>query len=157
MSLHNSLTLLISATKLYVHFNRKIDTIECSCKMGIEPLNHLELPKPVDNLKPLETIWNQLKPPETFQKVPETTWNRLKSATLYYLFYLRYSQVVLVLILHPKVFFGQNLKFSKLTEIWYRGTLLYAHYDFNIYFSKVFVTYVFCANLVSWSAFLQID
>ena len=88
MSLHNSLTLLISATKLYVHFNRKIDTIECSCKMGIEPLNHLELPKPVDNLKPLETIWNQLKPPETFQKVPETTWNRLKSATLYYFFLL---------------------------------------------------------------------
>ena len=99
-----------TATKLYVHFNRKIDTIECSYKMGIEPLNHLELPKPVDNLKPLETIWNQLKPPETFQKVPETTWNRLKPATLYFFFYLRYSQVVLVLILHPKVFFGQNLE-----------------------------------------------
>ena len=49
------------------------------------------------------------------------------------------------------IFFGQiwsqNLKFSKLTEIWYRGTLLYAYYDFNVYFSKIFVTHLFWANL----------
>ena len=37
----------------------------------------------------------------------------------------------------------QNLKFSKLTEIWYRGTLLYAYDDFNVNFSKIFVTHVF--------------
>ena len=40
---------------------------------------------------------------------------------------MSYSQVEFVLILHPKVFFGeiwsQKLEFSKLTEIWYRGTL----------------------------------
>ena len=88
--------------------------------MGIEPLNHLKLPKPVDNLKPLKTIWNQLKPPETFQEVPETTWNRLKPATLYFFFYLRYSQVVLVLILHPKVFFGKNLKVVSAGFNWFQ-------------------------------------
>ena len=58
-------------------------------------------------------------------------------------------------------FFGQicsqNFKFSKLSESWYRGTLLYAYNDFNVYFSKIFVTHVFGANLVPWSGFLQID
>ena len=34
---------------------------------------------------------------------------------------------------------SQNLMFSKLTEIWCRGTLLYAYYDFNVYFFKHFV------------------
>ena len=32
--------------------------------------------------------------------------------------------------------FSQNLKLSKLTEIWCRATLLYALYDFNVYFFK---------------------
>ena len=41
-----------------------------------------------------------------------------------------------------------NMKFSKLTEIWHRGTLLYVYYNFNVYFFKVFVTHVFWANLV---------
>ena len=44
-------------------------------------------------------------------------------------------------------FFGlicsQNLKFSKLNQIWYRDALLYAYYNFNVYFSKIFVTRVF--------------
>ena len=35
------------------------------------------------------------------------------------------------------------MQFSKLTETWYKGTLLYAYYDFNIYFSNIFVTHVF--------------
>ena len=45
------------------------------------------------------------------------------------------------------IFFGwilfQNLKFSKLSEILYRDTLLHAYYDFHVYFSKNFVTRVF--------------
>ena len=32
--------------------------------------------------------------------------------------------------------FSQNLKLSKLTEIWCRATLLYALYDFNVYFFR---------------------
>ena len=44
------------------------------------------------------------------------------------------------------IFFGQiwsqNLKFSKLTEIWYSRTLLYAYYDFNVYFYKGFVIHI---------------
>ena len=45
------------------------------------------------------------------------------------------------------LFFGQiwsqNLKFSKLIEIWYRCTLLSAYYDFNVYFFKIFVIHIF--------------
>ena len=42
----------------------------------------------------------------------------------------------------------QNLKFFKLTEISHGVTLLYATYDFNIYFFKSFVSYIF---RLSWS------
>ena len=38
-----------------------------------------------------------------------------------------------------------SLKFSKLTEIWYRHTLL-AYYSFNIYFFKILFIHIFCAN-----------
>ena len=44
-------------------------------------------------------------------------------------------------------FFGQiwfqNLEFSELTEIWYRGTLLYVYYNFNIYFFKILFIHIF--------------
>ena len=43
----------------------------------------------------------------------------------------------------------QNLKFSKLTKIWYRGALVYAYYDFNVYFSKIFAVHVFFGQI--WS------
>ena len=36
----------------------------------------------------------------------------------------------------------QNLKFSKLTEIWYRGTFLYVYFDLNVYFFKIFVIHI---------------
>ena len=32
---------------------------------------------------------------------------------------------------------SQNLKLFKLTDIWYRGRLLYAYFDFNVYFFKI--------------------
>ena len=40
------------------------------------------------------------------------------------------------------------MRSSKLTEIWYKGTLLYANYDFNVYFFKIFVINIFWANFV---------
>ena len=57
-------------------------------------------------------------------------------------------------------FFGQiwsqNPKFSKLTEIRYKDTLLYAYYNFNVYVFKSFVIHIildkfgpkiwFCSN-----------
>ena len=50
-------------------------------------------------------------------------------------------------MVQPKVFFGQicsqKLKFSKLTKIWYRGILIYPHFEFNVYFSKIFVIQIF--------------
>ena len=44
-----------------------------------------------------------------------------------------------------------------MTEIWYRGTLLYGYYDFNVYFLKIFVIHFFGAKLVPKSELLQID
>ena len=75
---------------------------------------------------------------------------------------LHCSQVAFVLILHPKKFFWeiwpQNLKFFKLAEIWYKGRLLYACFDFNVYFSKFFChSYFLWAILVTKSKVLQID
>ena len=108
------------------------------------------LNKTKDNLKPPETTSNQLKPPGTTQKVPEI------SHIIFFLLKISYSRVAFVLILHLKVFFGQiwsqNLKFSKLTKIWYRGTLLYLHFQFNVYFSKIFVTHNFLDKfgLIIW-------
>ena len=50
-----------------------------------------------------------------------------------------------------------NLKFSKLTEIWYRGTLLYVCYDFNVYCFKILFIHIFWTNLIPKSEVLQID
>ena len=51
-----------------------------------------------------------------------------------------------------KCFFGQiwsqNLKFSKLTEIWYRYTLLYPCFELNVNFFLKKFTHVFWSKLV---------
>ena len=98
----------------------------------------LVLTKTRNGLKPAETSWNH----------PESTWNHLNAAILlYFLLKISYSQVAFVLILHPKVFFGQiwyrKSKFSKLTEIWYRRTFLYRNFEFNVYLLKIFVIHNF--------------
>ena len=107
------------------------------------------------------TTLNQLKPSETTWNHPETTWNQLKPAILKYLLLkISNSQVEFVLIF-TLVFVGQiwsqKLRFSKLTKIWYRGTLLCTYYDFNVYFSKIFVTQLFWANLVPIFKVLKFD
>ena len=38
---------------------------------------------------------------------------------------------------------SQNLKSFKLTEIWYRARLLYAYFDFDVYFFNIFVSHIF--------------
>ena len=52
-----------------------------------------------------------------------------------------------------------NLKFSKLAEIWYRGTLLYPYYNFNIYFFKKFFIHIFLSKfgpkMLSFSNWLK--
>ena len=61
-----------------------------------------------------------------------------------------YMLILILMFIFPKflsfIFFGQiwsqNLKFSKLTEIWCRGTSLYGYYDFNVYFFKIFVIHI---------------
>ena len=99
------------------------------------------------HLKPRETIWtswNHMKPPRNYLKVPEP------AETIHIIVFLLKvgcSQVEFVLILHPKVFFGQiwsqKLKFSKFTKIWYRGILLYPYFDFDVYFSEIFVINIY--------------
>ena len=55
-----------------------------------------------------------------------------------------------------KCFFGQiwsqKLKFSKLTEIWSRHTLLYPCFEFSVNFLKKFFTHIFWGN---WSQNLK--
>ena len=50
-----------------------------------------------------------------------------------------------IFVLH--IFFGQiwsqNRKFFKFAEILCSDTLLYAYYDFHVYFIEVFVIYIF--------------
>ena len=52
---------------------------------------------------------------------------------------------------------SQNLKFFKLNKIWYRGKLLYAYFDSNVYFFNVFAAHIFWANMDSKSGVLQIN
>ena len=112
----------------------------------------------------LNKMRNDLKPAETSRNHPQTTWNHLKlSETTHIVFLLKksYFQVGFVLILHPKVFFRQiwseKLKFSKLTQIWYRRTLLYVNFIFNVCFSKFLSFILFWANFVLKSEVLQLN
>ena len=108
---------------------------ESLSRRSLNSLQHLHSIIPVYLLK-RGTTWNQLK----YLKPPETSH-------IIFLLKISYFQVKFVLILHPKVFlrqiWSQKLKFSKLTKIWYRDTLLYPHVEFNVYFSKIFVTHFF--------------
>ena len=101
------------------------------------------------------TTWNHLKPPRNYLKPPKT------SHIIVFLLKIIYYQVEFCLILNPKVFFGQvwsqKLKFSNLIKIWYRRTLLYSHFEFNVYFSKIFVTHIFWGKFGPRSEVLQIN
>ena len=65
----------------------------------------------------------------------------------HFLLKISYSQNAFVLIQHHKVFIGQiwfqELKLSKLTEIWYRHTLLHPYFEFQVYFFKRFAIHIF--------------
>ena len=56
-------------------------------------------------------------------------------------------------ILFIHIFLGQiwsqNLKFFKLTEIWYSGTLLHVFYDFSVYFFKKFFIHIILGKVGS--------
>ena len=73
--------------------------------------------------------------------------NWLKLGTDIHCFILVLNSMLIFPIFFCSYFFGQiwsqNLKFSKLTEIWYQGTLLYVYHNFNIYFCKIFVIHNF--------------
>ena len=49
------------------------------------------------------------------------------------------------------MFFGQiwsqNLKFFQLTKNWYRGRVLYAYFNFDVYFFKFFVIHIFLGKI----------
>ena len=108
-----------------------------------------KLTKMRNDLKPAETTRNQLKPPRNYLKPAYCSIFLLK---------ISYSQVRFALILHAIVFLGQiwshKLKFSKLTEMWYRHTLLYPYFEFNVLFSKFLTFIFFWANLVPKSEVL---
>ena len=90
--------------------------------------------------------------------------NWLTSGTDIHCFTLVSNLMLIFLIFFFTHFLGQiwsqNLKFSRLTEIWYQGILLYVYHDFNIYFCKIFVIHSFLgkfgSNLVPNSLIVNI-
>ena len=80
------------------------------------------------------------------------SWNWLKFYRGVHCYMLTTVSMFIFSKIFSFIFFGkilsQNLKFFKLTDIWYRGRLLYAYFDFNVYFFKIFAIHIFWANLV---------
>ena len=76
-----------------------------------------------------------------------------------------YMLITILIFIFPKfwslMFFweiwSRDPDSSKLTEILLRGRLIYAYFNFDIYFFKIFVIYIFWANLVSKSEVLQVN
>ena len=111
-------------------------------------------------LKP-GTSWNNLKPPRNDLKPPETTH------IIVFLLKISYSQVVFALILHPKVFLGENLvpqTFSKMVPSspnWLKyGTGVHCYIfisNLMLIFSKYLSLIFFWANLVPKFEVFQIE
>ena len=94
----------------------------------------------------------------TKSEVCQIKWNLVQGYIVYAYFDLN---VYFFKILFFSYFFwqiwSQNVKFFKLTEIWYIGRLLYAYFYFIVYFSN-FLSFIFVqANLVPKPEVLQID
>ena len=78
---------------------------------------------------------NDLKPPETTQKLSETTRNQ----PCYSFFNLKKVIHRLGCPNTPTIsvlgqIWSQKLKFSKVTETWYSSTLLYPYFEFDVCF-----------------------
>ena len=66
-----------------------------------------------------------------------------------------YMLIAILTFIFPKsfsfIFYGQiwsqNLKFTKLTKIWYCGTLVYPYFDFEVCFFKIFLVQIWSQNL----------
>ena len=86
--------------------------------------------------------------------------NQLKFATEVHCYMLVRILTFIFSIFFSFIFLGQiwsrNLKYFKLTEITYRGTLLCAYCNFDVYFFKIIVIHIFWANMVPKSIVLQI-
>ena len=92
--------------------------------------NHEILPQ--KDFHVLTKTRKDLKPAETTQKLPETTWKQPYYSN-------SFRQV-----------WSQKLKYSKLTEIWYRRTLLYPYFEFNVYSFQNF-----CHSYFFWQIWSQ--
>ena len=106
-------------------------------------------------------IFGDMKPPETTPKPLETTQKLLKpleTSHIIVLFLLKmtYSQVVFVLILHPKVFFGQTwsqkLKLSKMIDTGVHCYILIRNLMFP---TLVFIFLKFCDSYDFWQIWSQ--
>ena len=119
------------------------------------------------DLKPPETSWNQscysffiLKISFSQVRFGPKNWsypNWLNFGTRVHL-YILISNLIFTFskslsFIFSWAIWSQNLKFSKLTKIWYRGTLLHCYHNFNVYFSKIFVIRIFSGLI--WSQNLK--
>ena len=83
-------------------------------------------------------------------EVVQINWNLVATgvhcymliATLMFIFSKIFSSIFFGLI------WSQNLKFFKLTEIWYRDSLPYTYFDFNVFFQNFCHSYFLWENLV---------
>ena len=103
------------------------------------------------------TILNHLKQHRNYLKPPKTS----HITTIFFYVKINYSQVGFALILYPKVRKWVNLvsKTEVLQIDWnlVTGTLLHPYFEFNVYFSKIFVIHIFLGNVVPNSEVLQIN
>ena len=100
-------------------------------------------------------LWENLVPQKhTFAKLIEI-WS---SGTLYMLIL---TLTFIITKFFSFIFLGQvwsqNLKFFRLAEIWYRGSLPYTSLESNFFSFKILFIHIFGANLLPKSEVLQID
>ena len=82
----------------------------------------------------------------------QINWNLIQG-------YIAICIITILTFVSSKLFWDKSS--PKLTEIWYRDTLLYAYYDFNVYYFKNFVPHIilgkfcpkkwYCPNLLESS------
>ena len=80
----------------------------------------------------------------TKSEVCQIKWNLVQGYNVYayFDFNVYFFKILFIHIFFIRQIWSQNVKFFKLTEIWYIGRLLYAYFNFIFYFFKCFVIHI---------------
>ena len=139
----NTESFLIKIQQYFNYWWLIAETLECNLENFCELYDLRNLVRqPTCFKNPQNPSYIKLTKPRNDLKPPQTS-----HIIVFLLLKASYFQVAYVLIRNPRVFFGQiwcqKLKFSKLTEISFRGWLLYPYLKFKVYFFKLFVSHNF--------------